>query len=147
MEIINRDTSKTKLPFGVWVAIGLSALNLGRLSALTYLSKVGDAIPDFWGVAYRGDIFMGATALIIVTLLLRFRGLMIWTIAIVWHWIGLKDFITGLEFHLIQPFDPSMGNLSPLLLLSTGIVFHLIASYLLVKHRSIYLATDTQPKL
>lgn len=82
---------------------------------------------------------MGGTALIIVVLLLRFRGLAVWTTTIVWHWIGLKDFIVGLEFHFIQPFDPSMGELPPLLLLSGGIISHLLAIFLLVKYRGIYL--------
>ena len=129
-----------KIPTGLWVAIGITALMVYRLMAVTFLPEVGNTVPEMWGVAFRGDTFIGATALIIAYLLWKSRGLAVWTIAIVWHWIGIKDFASGIEFHFIEPFDPSMGN-TVLVPLIGGPILQLIAVYLLVRHRRVYLGS------
>lgn len=132
---MQRKASNSKISFGVKMAIGFSLFMFYRVSAGLYLPKVGDTIPEFWGIAYRGDILIGLTAPLIAYLLWKHRNLSTWTLAIVWHWIGLKDFIAGLEFHLIQPFDPAMGDL-PILIFIIGPLIHIYVTYLLVRNRS-----------
>lgn len=127
--------SQSKVPNGIKIAIGITLFMVYRVSAGLYLPKVGESIPEFWGVAYRGDILIGITAPIIAYLLWKHRSLLTWTLAIVWHWIGLKDFVSGLEFHLIEPFDPSMGNL-PIAIFIIGPLLHIYVTYLLVRNRN-----------
>lgn len=126
-------------PLGLRIAIVLTLIMIYRLTPIFMLSEVGESIPEFWGVAFRGDIFIGATAPVVAWLLWRRRGLGVWTVGLVWHFIGIKDFIAGLEFHLIQPFDPSMGSI-PVVILGGGPLVHLIAVYFLIRHRAHYLS-------
>lgn len=131
---MERKSLNTKISIGLKMAIGLTLLMIYRVSAGLYLPKVGDSIPEFWGIAYRGDIVIGVTAPIIAFLLWKRRSLSTWTLAIVWQWIGLKDFIGGLEFHLIEPFDPAMGDL-PIAIFIIGPVIHIYTTYLLVRNK------------
>lgn len=130
--------SDTTMPTGLWVAIGITALMVYRLLGFNFLGEVGNTIPEMWGVAFRGDIFIGATALIVAYLLWKSRGLAVWTIAIVWHWVGIRDYVSAIEFQFIEPFDPSLGN-AILVPLFGGLILQLIAAFLLVKYRRIYL--------
>jgi len=130
--------SETGFPLGLHIAAVLTLIMTYRVTPIFLMSEVGGTIPEFWGVAFRGDIFIGITAPIVAWLLWRKQGLAVWTVAIVWQFIGIKDFLTGLEFHFIQPFDPSMGSI-PIVLLGGGPLVHLVAVYLLIKHRSHYL--------
>ena len=92
-------------------------------------------MPQFWIVAFTGDAFMAVTAPIIVILLLRTRGLAVWTIAIAWQVIGIKDYSAGLQFYAM---DPNQGNLL-WFILGGGTVIHLLNIYLLSRFRRFYL--------
>ena len=129
--------NRGRWPIGVWAAVALTALMTWRLSAMSMLGEVGAAIPRFWGVAFRGDIFVGITAPIVTFLLVRRRDRTAWIIALIWHAVGIKDFIAGLEFHFIQPFDPALES-AGLVLLVTGTALQLLAVALLVRHRSAF---------
>ena len=126
-------------PFGLWVVIVLSALMVYRVTTLMWIPLLGDTIPEFWIVAFTGDAFVGITALIVAALLWRSRGLAVWTIAIIWQVIGLKDYTVGMQLQFIEPFDPSMSNTMAMIFFGGGIAVHLVCIYLLVRYRNYYL--------
>jgi len=134
-------TPSNSMPTGLWVAVGITALMAYRVTPLALLGEVGDSIPEFWGIAFRGDIFIGATAPFVAWLLWKRRDLVGWVVPLIWHWIGIKDFITGVELHLIQPFAPEMGDLA-LIVLGAGPFVHLVAVFFIVRHRALYLPGD-----
>ena len=128
-------------PIGLWVVIVLSALMVFRTFALRGIPNLGETGPEFWIVAFTGDVFVGITALIVAGLLWRVRGLAVWTIGIVWQVIGLNDFTVAWQLFLIEPpfFDTgNMGNV-PFVIFAVGIVVHLLCIYLLVRYRRYYL--------
>ena len=128
-------------PIGLWVVIVLSALMVFRTLALRRIPNLGETGPEFWIVAFTGDVFVGITALIVAGLLWRVRGLAVWTIGIVWQVIGLNDFTVAWQLFYIEPpfFDTgNMGNV-PLVIFAVGIVVHLLCIYLLVRYRRYYL--------
>ena len=89
----------------LWVVIGLSALMVYRLVAFIGFSDFGDGTPEFWVVAFTGDAFMGVTAPIVAIMLWKTRGLAIWTTAIAWHVIGIKDYLAGAQFLAVEVPD------------------------------------------
>ncbi|MCH8907528.1 MAG: hypothetical protein IH840_10600 [Candidatus Heimdallarchaeota archaeon] len=117
----------------------LSGVMLYRASLLSSISNLGDTIPEFWIVAFTGDIFVGLTALIVVPLLWKSRTLLAWTIGIIWHVIGLKDYTVGFQLHFVEPFDESLGS-TPIFVFTFGIIVHIICISLLVRYRHYYLA-------
>ena len=128
-------------PIGLWVVIVLSALMVFRTFAFRGIPNLGETGPEFWIVAFTGDVFVGITALIVAGLLWRVRGLAVWTIGIVWQVIGLNDFTVAWQLFYIAPpfFDTgNMGNV-PLVIFAVGIVVHLLCIYLLVRYRRYYL--------
>lgn len=121
-----------------WVVISLSALMTYRLVAVGGFADLGEGTPEFWVVAFTGDTFMGLTAPIVAYLLWKTRGLAIWTTAIVWHAIGIKDYIAGLEFVGVElPSGSSASLIIPILVV--GISVQLLCIYLLALHRRHYL--------
>ena len=88
-------------PIGLWVVIVLSALMVLRTFALTRIPNLGETGPEFWRVAFTGDVFVGITALIVAGLLWRVRGLAVWTIGIVWQVIGLQDFTVAWQLFYV----------------------------------------------
>ena len=134
------DSGATR-PIGLWVVIVLSALMVFRTFALRAIPNLGETGPEFWIVAFTGDVFVGITALIVAGLLWRVRGLAVWTIGIVWQVIGLQDFTVAWQLFYIEPpfFDTgNMGNV-PLVIFAVGIGVHLLCIYLLVRYRRYYL--------
>jgi hypothetical protein len=100
---------------------------------LTWISSLRDTIPEFWIAAFTGDAIVGITAPIAAVLLWRYRGLAVWTIGIVRHVIGIKDYTVGMQLHFVEPFDRSVGNM-PLAIFVGGIVVNLLCIYLLVRY-------------
>ena len=125
---------------GRWfqVVIWLTAIMTYRLVVAGGFADLGEGTPEFWVVALTGDTFMGLTAPIVAYLLWKNRGLAIWTTAIVWYAIGIKDYLAGLMFAGIElPDGTSAGMLVPILIV--GIGFHVLCIYLLARHRRHYL--------
>jgi len=118
--------------------IGLSALVVYRLVALPGLLDLGDSTPEFWVVAFTGDTFMGVTALIIAIMLWKTRGLAIWTTAIAWHMIGIKDYLAGAQFLAVElPDGASLSVIVPIF--AVGISAQVLCIFLLVRFRRDYL--------
>ena len=128
------ETKKNNL--GIWISIVITGLMFYRFSALMMLQEVGTTIPVFWGIAFKGDVLIGATALIVAFALWKYKNLTIWTIAIVWHVLGIKDFLTGLEFYYIEPFE-AVKEMGPAIFI-IGQIAHLIAIFFLVRNRTHY---------
>ncbi len=122
----------------LWLVIGLSALMTYRLVAIAGFSDLGDGTPDYWVVAFTGDMFMGITASIVAILLWKTRGIAIWTIAIAWHAIGIKDYLAGSQFLGVD--IPDGTPLEALVtIFAVGISFHVICIFLLTRYRHRYL--------
>ena len=98
-------TSSTR-PAVYWLIIALVALMTYRIVPIFPYAELGDTIPISWTLAFNGDIFMVLTAPIVAYLLVRQTGLWVWTIAIVWHALGIKDYINGITLSRIDP-DPN----------------------------------------
>ena len=134
------EESNTAYPIGrrLRVAIGLSALMFYRTTVAFQISEIGEGTPDFWIVAISGDVFMGLTAPIVAVLLWKKRGMAIWITAIVWHAIGIKDYLAGSQFlGVALPGYATVGMLAPIFVV--GITFHLICIFLLSRYRRRYL--------
>jgi len=93
-----------------------------------------------WFVPLTGDAFVGITALIVAGLLWRSQGLAVWTIGIVWHVIGIKDYIAGLQLLVA---DPPIESPAPaevfFVILGVGAFLQIISIYLLSRYRSYFL--------
>lgn len=126
-------------PIGVWVVVIVSALMAHRVSVVQYMFDPRlFPTPAFWQVAFVGDVFIGLTAPIVALLLWKQHGLAVWTLAIVWQVVGIKDYLTGWQLFRIEPFDPALGQL-PLGFFVVGSSLHLLNIYLLSRYRGHYL--------
>ena len=135
---LEKGTSSRPLSRGLWVVIGLTALMVHRLAALFSFSDLGEGTPDFWVVAFTGDTFIGVTAPIVAFMLWKNRGLAVWTTAIVWHVIGIKDYSAGAQFAALETPDGMSASVI-LPVFAVGISVHLLCIFLLVRCRRHYL--------
>lgn len=117
-------------PLGVKIAIGITALHAWRISAILFLAQVGSDLPEFWRIAFRGDTFIGCTALIIAFLLAKYRSFNVWLLAFVWQFIGLMDLYVAFESQLISPIGSG-----PYFVIPAGMVLHATAAILLFQNR------------
>lgn len=129
---------RPKARLGLIVAIVLTGVMTWRISALTYLSQVGDTLPEFWGIAFKGDAFIGVTAPIVAYLLYKHRTLSVWTLGVVWQCIGLFDLWVAIESQFIF----SIGQ-APNYVIPTGMVMHAVALVLLLRARGVFLNAPT----
>lgn len=130
-------TEDRKTPIGLKIAIVLTAVMVWRISALTYLPQVGNGIPKFWGIAFKGDAFIGITALIVAVLLFRFRNPNIWALGIAWQVAGLADLYVAIEVQLIH----SLGA-APFFVIPTGMLMHSLALYLIWTNRPWFMSSQ-----
>jgi hypothetical protein len=100
--------------------------------------ELGKSIPQVWIIPFRGDVFVGLTALIIAYLLWKRRGLMPWTIGIVFHVIGMTDFLVAAQLFFLAPM-PMVPNLDFMIV---AISVQLLCIALLVRNRDYYLGPD-----
>jgi len=126
-----------KRPKGLWLVIIITGLMFHRAMAFKMLSEVGKTIPLPWSIPMYGDAFIGFSAIIIAFILWKFRGLGIWTIGIVWHAIGIKDYLAGLNAHAISPWDGGPGD-AILIFFPFMIIVHLFCIYLLARFRDYF---------
>ena len=140
MSQIMQTKNSTTRPPGFWVVIVLTALMFYRIVPLfSSISTLGDTMPMGWIVAITGDAFMGVTALIVAGLLWKYRGLAVWTIAIVWHVIGIKDYLVGTQLAIVEPPAQTGGGGVFFVIFGVGILMHIISLYLLSRYRNYYL--------
>ena len=123
---------------GLLVAVVLTGLMFHRAMAFMMLSKLGQTISLPWAGPMHGDVFIGFTAPIIAFLLWKYRGLAIWTIGIVWHATGIKDYIGGMEAQAISTLASVPGNFV-FIFFPVMISVHLLCIYLLVRYKNYYL--------
>ena len=99
----------------------LTFLLSGRAMTLAFLTRVGGTNmgdpPQAWLMPLIGDALIGITALLLLYLMLRHRGLWVWTAIIVWNvvaiWDALSAYLISLtnpwpEFFMIRFFGPAM---------------------------------------
>lgn len=99
----------------------LTLLLAGRAMTLAFISRAGGALPGdppaAWLMPLLGDAIIGVSALVIAFLILRKRGLWVWTAIIVWNvvaiWDALSAYIIQItnpwpDFFMLQLIGPSM---------------------------------------
>lgn len=132
------DKEMKNLNLGLMIAVAITAIQAWRVSAISYLMKVGDSVPVIWSIPFKGDSFIGITALIVAFLLARRRGLNIWMIGIIWQVIGLVDLYVAMETQLLAPLGQA-----PYLVVPAGIAMHFTALYLLIKNQRFYFTVQS----
>lgn len=135
----NVSIKENRTPLGLKIAIVLTGVMAWRISALAYLPMVGDSIPEYWGIAFKGDAFIGLTALIVAFLLFRFRTPSVWALGIAWQVAGLADLYVAIEVQLIH----SLGN-APFFVIPAGMVMHGLALYLIWVNRACFLTSQAR---
>lgn len=86
----------------------LTLLLAGRAMTLAFISRAGSALPGdppaAWLMPLLGDAIIGVSALVIAFLILRKRGLWVWTAIIVWNVVAIWDALSAYIVHLINPW-------------------------------------------
>ena len=98
-------------PNGLKVAAIVTGLFVYRLSSLRFIPNVGDAdTPEAWLIPYVGDSIQGLLALVVAYLLLRYRGVVVWAVAIAYHVSGIRDYMNGF---MMERLDPVLNGPGP----------------------------------
>ncbi|MEM7278495.1 MAG: hypothetical protein AAF385_10250 [Pseudomonadota bacterium] len=125
-----RPTSKS---LGLRIAIVLTAVMVWRTSAIAYLLEVGNTVPEFWSIAFKGDSFIGLTAVFLAVALWKVQSPRVWLLGILWQVVGLVDLYVALETQLMLPLGAA-----PNIVIPVGIVMHTLALFLLYRNRGHY---------
>jgi len=104
-----------------WVLLALTVMLSGRAMTLAFLPRVGGTgagdPPDAWLMPLVGDAVIGVTAIAIVVLIARGRGLWAWLAIVTWNALGIWDALSAFlvhssvpwpEFFMVQIFGSSM---------------------------------------
>ena len=124
-------------PREVTLIVVLSAIMVYRISTLNAIQFLGSEAPLGWVVPFTGDAFMGITALIVAYLLLKKRGLAVWTIGVTWQIVGIKDYISGIMLSFVDPITgpifpgPEFPTFVMILFLTIGMLIQISVIYLL----------------
>ncbi|MEL6361831.1 MAG: hypothetical protein AAFR21_12175 [Pseudomonadota bacterium] len=118
----------------IW-AVALTALMTYRLLPLVSYGDLGDSVPISWVNPFTGDILIGLTAPIMAFLLARRQTLFVWTVAIVWHALGIWDYCTGIILDFVDPI--TWAPPGALELLVAGVLIQLLNVYILTRPRMI----------
>jgi hypothetical protein len=86
----------------------LTLLLTGRAMTLAYIARAGGSLPGdppaAWLMPLIGDAVIGVTALVIAFLILRKRGLWVWTVIIVWNVVAIWDTLSAYTIHNSNPW-------------------------------------------
>lgn len=120
----------------------LTLMLSGRAMTLAYIHRAGGANPGdppaAWLMPLIGDAVIGLSGLVCVYLLLKHRGLWVWTFVVTWNVVAIWDAMSALivqhthpwpEFFMIQIFGHSMFFIAS--------AMHLINLYLLTRREVI----------
>jgi hypothetical protein len=131
------------LPSGFVVTLILTGIMVYRVVGIPFVwGELGKSIPQVWSIPFSGDAFVGLAAVVVTYLLWKHRGLMPWTIGIVFHVVGIKDFSVAGQLMFLAP-NPMMPSLIfGLVFLFVGISVQLLCIALLVRNRDYYLRVD-----
>ncbi|MEM8500510.1 MAG: hypothetical protein AAF542_21015 [Pseudomonadota bacterium] len=127
------NSDNVNLSTGLKIAIFITAFQAWRISALAFLTQVGDTLPEFWGMAFRGDSFIAITALPVAYLLWKHRNLQVWTVGIIWQSLGFADLYFALESQFIHPVADISYFVIP-----AGMIMHSLALYLIFRNHDHY---------
>ena len=86
----------------------LTLLLAGRAMTLVFIHRaggggVGDP-PSAWLMPLVGDAVIGLSALVIAFMILRRRGLFVWSSIIVWNVVGVWDALSAFAIHHTNPW-------------------------------------------
>ena len=88
--------------------IGLTLMLSGRAMTLAFIGRAGGTgegdPPIAWLLPLLGDAFIGVTALFVVYLLMRGRGLWAWTGIVVWNALAIWDALSAFVVHRTTPW-------------------------------------------
>lgn len=120
-----------KKPAYYWLAVALTALMTYRLLPLVSYADLGGSVPISWVNPFTGDILVGATAPIMTYLLIRYRTLAVWTFVVVWHALGIWDYMTGVILDVVDPIPWAPPGSRTLLV--TGVIVQVINMVILTQ--------------
>ena len=86
----------------------LTLMLSGRAMTLAFIQRAGGALPGdppaAWTMPLVGDAVIGLSALWVCYLLLRKRGLWVWTTVIVWNALAVWDALSAFIVHTTNPW-------------------------------------------
>jgi len=86
----------------------LSLMLAGRAMTLAFLTRVGGEgagdPPLAWLMPLAGDGVIGLSAVAVAVIAWKGRGLLAWTIVVVWNCIGIWDALSAFAIHLTVPW-------------------------------------------
>ena len=140
----NVKSNRTTLrPSGFMLTLFLTGAMFYRAPGAPFIwPELGESIPQVWQIAFSGDIFIGLTAGIVTYLLWKHRGLMPWTIGVLFHVIGMKDFSVAMQLAFLAPNPMLPDPYVATLFMSVAMSVHLLCIALLVRNRHYYLSPD-----
>ena len=88
--------------------VSLTLLMSGRMMTLAYIHRAGGTAsgdpPIAWLMPLIGDAVIGLTGLAMAFVLLKKRGLWVWTTFIVWNVIGVWDALSAFIISITNPW-------------------------------------------
>ncbi len=86
----------------------LTLMLSGRAMTLAFIHRAGGSMlgdpPSAWLMPLIGDAIVGIAALWIAYLIVKKRGLWVWTAIIVWNSIGIWDALSAFIIHTTNPW-------------------------------------------
>ena len=90
------------------VLLAITLMLAGRAMTLAFLGDVGSgeagAPPDAWLTPLVGDAVIGVSAVAMLGLLVKGRGLAAWTGLVVWNALGIWDALAAWLVHTSNPW-------------------------------------------
>ena len=105
----NGSLVRTRPNYVNWIAILilLTGMRFFMFTQLSSLEMFGGVNPDAWFAPWISDTILGALVPLVVFLVLRRRGIVVWGMLLVYNAIGAFDYAHGL---LTQWTDPLVPN-------------------------------------
>ena len=110
----------------------LTLILSGRAMTLAFISRVGGTSlgdpPPAWLMPLIGDAIIGISTLFIAFLILKKKGLWVWTTIIVWNIVAIWDALSAFTIHITNPW-PEFFMIK---LLGPSMFFGAIAMHLVI---------------
>ena len=143
MTLSDENVSRNRpLPRGLVVAIVLTGLMFYRAPPAPFVwGRLGEDIPQVWQIPFSGDVFIGLTAWVVAYLLWKRGGPVVWMLGIVFHAVGIQDFLVAAQMMFLAPNPMIPDPYNGLMFMNTLISVHLLCIALLMRNRDHYLKT------
>jgi len=86
----------------------LTLMLSGRAMTLAFITSAGSssvgAPPVSWMMPLIGDAVIGTSALVVAFLMIKMKGLWVWTTIVVWNCLAIWDAMSAYIIHLTDPW-------------------------------------------